>query len=69
MPIASRILGSILIQMKKGTNMTIRDVEVYMGECGSLRMSRNKLLYNFSIEVNYGMQSEIQCQYTVSTHI
>lgn len=55
--------------MKKGANRTIRDVEVYLGECGSLRMSRDKLLYNSAIEVNYDMQREIQCQHTVSIHI
>lgn len=55
--------------MKKGTNRTIRDVEVYLGECGSLGMSTDKLLYNFAIEANYDMQREIQCQNTVSEHI
>lgn len=56
--------------MKKGANRTIRGVEVYEGECGSLRMSRDKkLLYNFAIEVNYDMQREMQCQHTVFIHI
>lgn len=47
--------------MKKGTNRTIRDVEVYTGKCGRLRINRDKLLCNFAVEVNYGMQREIQC--------
>lgn len=43
-------------------------MDVYVGECGSLRMIRDKLHCNSAIEVNWHAK-EILCEYIVSTHI